>query len=193
MLKINKGEPWIMWPDAMVSSFIDFPANKIMDFNGDFEILMDFELVEEVKQKGSLFTRLPIYCGFDVESWGAMFILTDENNKMSYLQFDYVWEVNKPYQFQIKKTSNVIEFILNDEVMITHEMSCKLGSNDESHFIFGCGNHPSNDFNLNYIGYNIHYFKITKDGDTICEHDFKEFIHNKAVDITGNCNFIHKN
>ena len=26
----------------------------------------------------------------------------------------------------------------------------------------------------------------------ITNHDFKEFIHDKSVDKTGNCNFIHK-
>jgi hypothetical protein len=192
MLKINKGEPWIMWPDSMVKSFIEFPANRIMDYNGDFEISMEFELNEEVKQKGSLFTKLPTYCGFDIESWGGMFILTDENNKMNYLQFDYVWEPNKQYNLRIVKTSNVIELIINHEVLIRHEMSCKLGSDSNSHIIFGCGNYPLNNFNLNYVGYTIHNLKITKDDNTICEHDFKKFIHNKAVDITGNCNFIHK-
>jgi hypothetical protein len=34
--------------------------------------------------------------------------------------------------------------------------------------------------------------EIFKDGDLICQHDFKEFVFGKYVDVTGNCNFIHK-
>ena len=44
MLKINKGGPWIMWPNSLVENFIEFPANKIFDFDGDYSFLLEFEL-----------------------------------------------------------------------------------------------------------------------------------------------------
>jgi hypothetical protein len=192
MLKINKGEPWLMWPDSMVSSFIDFPANRILDYDGNFELKMLFELEEEVTTKSSIITKLPTYMGFDIEAWGGMFILTDEHGEMTYLQFNYKWEPKVHYEFQIKKTDNVIELTINGEVLISYEMNCKLGSDNNSHIIFGCGNYPKNNFNLNYVGYNLYNLTIIKENEIICEHDFKKFIHDKAYDISDNCNFIHK-
>jgi hypothetical protein len=50
MLKIESGKPWIMWPDIMANNFIDNPANKVFDSEGDFKFRIIFELEEPVKE-----------------------------------------------------------------------------------------------------------------------------------------------
>ncbi len=51
MLKITKGNPWVMWPDSLVENFITDPANKILDYNGNFDFKLIFELPNLVNIK----------------------------------------------------------------------------------------------------------------------------------------------
>ena len=46
MLRIEKGNPWAMWPDNLVDNFIDNPANKIFDYEGNFMFHLVFELID---------------------------------------------------------------------------------------------------------------------------------------------------
>ena len=78
MLRIEEGEPWVMWPDNLVANFIDYPANKIFDYNGEFEFKLVFELVAPVKRKSTLFSKLPSYFGIDIEEYGLLLIVTED-------------------------------------------------------------------------------------------------------------------
>ena len=191
MLKIEEGKPWVMWPDILVANFIDYPANKILDYDGDFTFKLKFELTKPVKKKSTLFSKLPSYFGIDLEEYGLLLIVTDESKHTDYLFADNIWNVGEIYCLTIRKISNTISILLNHRVVINYKLKHKLASDDISHIIFGAGNFPKNGFNLNYSELNLHYLSITKDDTVIAEHNFNQFIHNKSFDETGNCNFIH--
>ena len=85
------------------------------------------------------------------------------------------------------------ELFLNGEVILNVDLSEReLGLDNSPHIIFGAGNFPKNKTNTNYTEFEFHKFKLITDGKLISEHTFEEFIHNKSVDISGNCNFLHK-
>ena len=85
------------------------------------------------------------------------------------------------------------ELFLNGEVILNVDLSEReLGLDHSPHIIFGAGNFPKNKTNTNYTEFEFHKFKLITDGRLISEHTFEEFIHNKSVDISGNCNFLHK-
>lgn len=191
MLKIEKGKPWVMWPNLLVANFIDEPANKIFDHNGDFEVILNFKLPSDIKSKSTLFSKLPSYFGIDIEENGLLLILTEETNITEYKKCEYTWEINKEYELKINKTNNFIDVYVNDLKYITYVIKTSLAKDDLSHIIFGAGNFPKNGFNLNYLSLELNYLMIKKDGLTICEHLFDTFVHNKSYDKTGNCNFIH--
>lgn len=192
MLKIIKGNPWVMWPDSLVENFIDEPANKILDYEGNFDFILTFELPELVTEKSTLFSKLPSYFGVDIEVNGLTIILNEKERTAKYVFVDFTWKTNEKYILEIIKRVNIITLKINGDILLNYEIETELSSDGISHIIFGAGNFPKNDFNLNYINVMLHKFEINKEGVTISKHNFETFIHNKSFDETGNCNFIHK-
>lgn len=193
MLKINKGEPWVMWPDNIVSNFIENPANKIFDYNGDFTFNLKFELNEPINEKKTLIAKLPTYFGVDIVPNGCILIYTYQSGiETFYLFKDYKWEQNIIYNLVIKKNDNMLKITINNEEFFHLELMNRLGYDDNSHIIFGAGNFPKNGFNLNYLSLILHYLVIIKDAEVISEHNFETFIHEKSFDLSNNCNFIYK-
>ena len=62
----------------------------------------------------------------------------------------------------------------------------------DPHIIFGAGNFPKNGYNLNYTDIELYEFKVTQEDKLLCHHTFEEYIYDKSVDLTGDCNFINK-
>jgi hypothetical protein len=191
MLRIEEGKPWVMWPNLLVANFIDDPANKVFDYDGDYEFLLSFKLPKEIKNKSTLFSKLPSYFGVDLYKDGLTLIITDITNKSTYTPIQYNWEIDKKYDLKIIKSGDTLELFLNDISCLVINLENQLAKDDLSHIIFAAGNFPKNGFNLNYLALEIEYLSIKKDGDLIAEHLFDTFIHNKSYDKTGNCNFIH--
>ena len=98
MLKINKGEPWVMWPNNLVSNYIDVLGNKIFDEKKNYTFKMIFELTEPVDEKQTLFAKLPSYFGIDLSPEGCLLIYKFEDSIETYYLFEkFVWELNKKY------------------------------------------------------------------------------------------------
>jgi hypothetical protein len=192
MLKIKEGEPWVMWPNNLVDNFLEFPSNRIFDYNCDFEFNLVFELTEDITQKSTLFAKLPSYLGIDLESNGILFILSEVGSETRYITHENKWEINKKYDLTIKREGKTITIDLDGVNIITTEVITSIPNDSNSHIVFGAGNFPQNGFNLNYISVILYYLSIKKEGETISEHLFDKFIHNKSFDNTNNCNFIYK-
>ena len=192
MLKIEEGKPWVMWPNNLVDNFIDFPANKVFDQEKDFDFTIKFQLREVVTKKSTLFSKLPSYTGIDIEPYGLLLILSLSEKDTEYIFMDYTWSVDVEYTLSFKKTNNVINVEINGQNLLSREISTSIKGDDQSHIIFGAGNFPKNGFNLNYFGYDLIELVVSVEGEVISKHIFNEFIHNKSLDITGNCNFIYK-
>lgn len=191
MLKIEEGKPWVMWPNLLVANFIDDPANKVFDYDGDFEFMLSFGLPKEIKTKATLFSKLPAYLGVDLYEGGLTFIITDAMNNATYKSVPYKWDIDVKYDLKIVKSGDRIDLYLNNVNQLTHTLITPLAKDDFSHIIFAAGNFPKNGFNLNYLALEMEYLSIKKDGRLIAEHLFNTLIHNKSYDETGNCNFIH--
>lgn len=193
MLKINKGEPWVMWPNNLVSNYIDVLGNKIFDEKKNYTFKMIFELTEPVDEKQTLFAKLPSYFGIDLSPEGCLLIYKFEDSIETYYLFEkFVWELNKKYELIIQKNESELTITINGESIFEIDLMYDLSANDNSHIIFGSGNFPSNGYNLNYCTYNFHYLSMTINDKLISEHNFQTLIHDKWVDESNNCNFIHK-
>lgn len=190
MLKIEKGNPWIMWPNLLSDRFIENPANKIFDHEGNFKFRMVFELFDDITEKSTLFAKLPSYLGIDLEHFGILLIITEKETE--YITYNFQWEIGKKYELVIKKIDGVFSVVIDEVPIIVKFIKSGLASDENSHIIFGAGNFPKNGFNLNYSNYIMHELEIFRDGEIIAKHLFEEFIYNKSYDLTGNCNFIHK-
>lgn len=193
MLKIDKGQPWVMWPDNLVSNFIEHPANKIFDYEGNFNFTLKFELDEVIKERKTVISKLPTYFGVDIVPDGCRFIYRyKEATETFYLFEECTWDVGVVYTLVIKKIGKKLTVKINDRIFFDFELVYPLGSDDNSHIIFGAGNFPKNGFNLNYLAFTLHYLSITRDDKLISEHKFETFIYDKSFDSSENCNFLHK-
>lgn len=181
-----------MWPDFLVDNFIDYPSNRIFDYEGDFNFLLEFRLSNEVTDKMTLFAKLPTYFGVDIESHGILLIFNELGEKTKYHTKNYTWYPDTKYKLEIIKRANNITLSINDELLFDIKLKTNLAMDDRPHIIFGSGNFPKNGYNLNYFDGTISYLSIIKDNVLISEHTFDMFIHNKSYDLTNNCNFIHK-
>jgi hypothetical protein len=192
MLKIKEGEPWIMWPNILGQKFIKDPANRIFDYEGNFSFRLVFELDDVIAKKSTLFAKLPSYFGVDLEEYGILLIITDHKGKTEYLTCNFQWDAGKKYELLITKSQEVITLYIDGEALNLYFIEDKLASDENSHIIFGAGNFPKNDFNLNYLGVTLHELEIIREEETISKHAFEEFIHGKSYDLTDNCNFLHQ-
>jgi hypothetical protein len=192
MLKIEKGKPLVMWPNLLVSNFIDWPANRILDYDGDFTLTITFQLIEPVIEKSTLLSKLPSYFGIDLHEKEILLIVTEIDGNTEYVSHPFEWEINFDYELSVTKKDEHLMIIINGETIITHLIKTKLAKDDISHIVFGAGNFPKNKVNLNYMSCNVKELKIIKDKQLLAHHLFETQIHNKWYDETGNCNFIHQ-
>lgn len=192
MLHITKGNPWIFWPSNICDTFPENPANKYLTGNSDFKIEFELLLLDESDKQKTLFCLLPHFTGLDIYKDKIVFILSLENG-VKYIELPKLININEKTSIKlVHKALSSFTLYINDILMVTEDLtSNKFLVEKEPHLIFGAGNFPKNGYNLNYTEYNLIDFKVYTD-ELICHHTFDEFIMDKSVDKTDNCNFIHK-
>lgn len=194
MLGIKEGKPWVFWPSHICDTFPEKPANKVMTGDQEFEVYVDLKLNKTEKVIGTLFTLLPHYTAMDIYEGRLLFTMMDEDRKTTY------WDLPQPIyddlrlriQWKHIPNSNFTVFINSRKV---HEVDLKekaFATEDDPHIIFGAGNFPKNGYNLNYTDIDLYEFKVMQNNEVLCHHKFEEFIFDKSVDLTGDCNFMNK-
>jgi|TARA_B110000908_G_scaffold37618_1_gene45202 hypothetical protein len=193
MLKINKGEPWIFWPNSICETFPENAGNKILSNKLNYTMEIDFTLTDESDLDKTLFALVPRYTGFNINNDGISFTITFQDD----VEYYSLPHIITPHELTKLKLNHIykdkIELQLNDEIILSVDLSKReMGLDDSPHIIFGAGNFPKNITNTNYTEFEFHKFKLTSNEEIVSDHTFNEFIHNKSVDISGNCNFLHK-
>ena len=192
MLKIDEGFPWVMWPNNLVDNFVIDPANRIFDYDGNYQFYITFSFDNDITKKSTLFSKLPSYLGIDLDENGFTFIYTYQDGTTEYETVSNKWETKRIYSFCVSKKDEILSIHLDGLLLFSIKLKQKLALNDNSHIIFGAGNFPKNNFNLNYFSVILYRVTIMKEGNEIAHHNFDKFIHNKSFDNTNNCNFIYK-
>ena len=191
MLSINKGEPWIFWPSSICDTLPTNPSNKLLTGNQYFKIKLTGEVLEPSDEVQTLFCILPEYTGLNLHKDKLTFTLT-YNTGAKYYELPLL--IKDKFEIVIEHIPYSSFNIFINEHKETYKLSKNesFGFSQNPHIIFGAGNFPENGFNLNYTKLNLNTFILENEKEIITNHDFKEFIHDKSVDKTGNCNFIHK-
>ena len=193
MLSINKGEPWLFWPSSICDTFPENPSNLILSGDKDFQFNIDFILKDTSMDQKTVFALVPKYTGLDLYKNETVITITYED-KARYYRLPKIIDINVPtsVKFQHKVKQHLKVFINNEEEVSESLKDKTFGLSGFPHIIFGAGNFPKNDFNLNYTELDLLRFSIFEDDNIITDHFFEEKIFDKYVDITGNLNFIHK-
>jgi len=192
MLEIRKGNPWIFWPSSICDSLPEKPADKFLNGKHSYKIDLSFTLLDDTPIKRTLFCILPKYTGLDIDNECLTLLVGKQNQTETHIL--------PPVIYPHKKTNIIFEYTYSEKLSLTingilvKEISLTepLGYDEYPHIIFGAGNFPKNGFNLNYTDVNLHEFKFYVSDELVSHHDFEEFIFDKSVDKTDNCNFIHK-
>jgi|TARA_R110000803_G_scaffold208369_1_gene276980 hypothetical protein len=193
MLKISRGNPWLFWPSSICETFPENPSNLLLTGDKEFSFTIDFTMQEDSIDHKTIFALLPNYSGLDVYEDKAIFTVTYEDEVIYYDIGDSI----KPFErttltFQHLPKVKLTVFINNKVVVEQDLLSKTLGSSEAPHIVFGAGNFPKNDFNLNYLNLDLHNFNIKHKDKIITNHNFKQQVFDKFVDTTDNLNFIHK-
>lgn len=193
MLKINKGEPWVFWPSNICDTFPEKPANLLLSGEYDFEFELNFILRDNSQDQKTIFTIVPHYTGLDLYKDQTVFTVTFAD-KARYYRLPTIMPTDKPINIRIEhKVKQYFKIFIDKEEVVSESLEDKvLGKCPYPHIIFGAGNFPKNNFNLNYTDIDLLRFSLFQNGDLLADHFFEEIIFDKYVDITGNLNFIHK-
>ena len=191
MLKISKGKPWIFWPSSICDTFPTNPSNKLLTGDSYFKVEIEGKILEQSDDPQTLFCILPEYTGLNIHDGKLNFTLT-YNTGAEYYNLPFTIKDNFKIVIEHIPYSSFTIFINEYKETYKLSKSKSFGLSQNPHIIFGAGNFPKNGFNLNYTNFNLNSFKIKDENGLTTNHDFKEFIHDKSVDKTGNCNFIHK-
>ena len=195
MLHIHKGNPWLFWPDNICNTFPENPANKILTGDNEFELFVDLKINKVTNEIGTLFTLLPHYTAVDIYEGRLLFTMMDINRKSEY--WDLLTDIYDGVRLEIKwihLPNNRFDIFINNNISHTVDLtSIGFAVENNPHIIFGAGGFPKSNHNLNYTDIELYEFKIV-DGNSniLSHHKFKNFIYDKSVDITGNCNFINR-
>lgn len=193
MLSIKKGHPWIFWPSSICDTLPVNPGNKLLSGDKYFKLTLEYILRDNSDDQKTLFTIVPRFTGLDLYKNKSVLTITCED-KADYIDLDYIAIENERTKLVIEHSPEVFFNLFINNSLI-HSLDLKgrsYGKSDSPHLILGAGNFPKNDFNLNYLDVDFLEFKLEDETQVVSHHLFKEFIFDKSVDLTGNCNFIHK-
>lgn len=213
---INESEPWLLWPDKVSYGINKGEIGKTFEGYTDFTLAMNIKVLTKSETKRTLFAKLPNYCGIDLESNNKLLLILKllKNNEETYQYIISDDSLNDCYNiliFRYLKDKNIVDVSINDNIVIQYKLDNdeQLTIGNEPHIIFGSGNFPHNNFNLNYCSYDINFLLISKsyklyneilniknnimlDDSIIGLYDFNKHTDFKVYDLSENCNFLHK-
>ena len=194
MLSIKTSNPWVFWPSHICDTFPESPANKILTGDQPFEIYVDMVLKNTEGVIGTLFTLLPHYTAMDIYEGRVLFTMMDEDRKTEYwgLPFPIYDDVRMRVKWIHDPNKTFTVFINERQVHEVDLTEKSFACENDPHIIFGAGNFPKNGYNLNYTDIELYEFKVIQNNELLCHHTFEDFIFDKSVDITDNCNFMNK-
>lgn len=194
MLSIKEGNPWVFWPSHICDTFPENPANKLLSGDKPFEVYVDMVLKKTEGVIGTLFTLLPHYTAMDIYEGRVLFTMMNEDRETTY--WDLPFPIYDDVRMRIKwkhEPNKSFDVFINERPVHQVDLTEKsFACEDDPHIIIGAGNFPKNGYNLNYTDIELYEFKVIQNEELLCHHTFEEYIFDKSVDITGNCNFINK-
>lgn len=213
---INYGEPWLMWPDKVSYEINTGKISETFEGQTDFTLAMNLKILTLTNQRRTIFAKLPNYCGIDIDHDNRMILILKTQKEgvedHLYLSSD-IQDLNdrQMLTYRYNKSMGLVDVLLDNRVIIWHKLESneQLTSGFEPHIIFGSGNFPHNNFNMNFCSYDLDFMLISKsyieyetlisiknggqyDESVVGLYDFTQHTDYKVNDLTNNCNFLHK-
>lgn len=213
---IERNEPWILWPDNVSYGINKGNIGQTFEGENSFSLVMKLKLLSNDTVKRTIFAKVPNYCGIDIEPNNKPLLILRINREGEEIS-EYLTSqtpINEDFNyliFRYNRDEKLIEVLLNELVIISYILKENETLTKESnpHIIFGAGNFPINNFNMNLCSYDLDFLMISKSYLTFEEiidikenktikneiiglYDFEKHTDFKVFDLTNNCNFLHK-
>jgi len=193
MTNIKTNETWVLWPSKICPSFFNLPANQIISGNHDFSFELEFKINKINGERGTILSINPNYFAFHYYSDVLSAIhMSTEGKKRHNIHEDLfnIIKVGKKHKLKVENVYFTEFNVYIDDVKVLSTSNFNV-TNDPQIF-FGSETFPWKEPDLNSCDMDLYSFKLYHENELVCEHDFNNIIHNKFVDLTNNCNFIHK-
>ena len=190
MLSIRNKEPWCFWPTRVCKEFYKLPGNAVLSGKYNFEFELDFTIRKVYEDKATIFAILPIYTALNYYNEHMSNVDVQTEDGMKWNDIKNIVKLNKRHKVNVTNIANGTITIKLDGTTVFEAEG--FTNNDDPQMILGGGNFLYNDNNHNHCDLDLHEFKLSNDGELIAHHTFEDYIHDKTVDLTGNCNFIFK-
>jgi hypothetical protein len=213
---IERNKPWILWPDNVSYGINKGNIGQTFEGENNFSLVMKLKLLSKDTVKRTIFAKVPNYCGIDIEPNNKPLLILRINREGEEIS-EYLTSqisINEDFNyiiFRYNRDEKLIEVLLNELVIISYTLKENETLTKESnpHIIFGAGNFPINNFNMNLCSYDLDFLMISKSYLTFEEiidikenktikseiiglYDFEKLTDFKVFDLTNNCNFLHK-
>jgi len=199
MFNIPKDDVWVFWPTTICNTFPEDAGNMYLNGKQHFKLELDFELTDETDDYKAIFNILPAYSMLKLLRDRMIFVASfnddtkEDHNLPLLVQLNH--RVFLTYEFEPDKYIKL--FIRNnttgDEINFHINMKGREFKYEDEPFIVLAGdNIPERSDKEHFTGVAFYEFKLFHRERLLSHHTFDEFIHEKSVDKTGNCNFIHK-
>tara|TARA_B110000483_G_C18165082_1_gene530919 strand:- start:137 stop:724 length:588 start_codon:yes stop_codon:yes gene_type:complete len=193
MINISRRFPWMLWPDSICPSFSKDPILQKVQGDKYWKIEVDFE-----NTTNNFSSMKDVFCF--VPKCTSLSIL--ENKLVVGLGYDDMNDrVETNYDIPPGKIFNITyEHFPKDKLLISiynnkeFEFNLKdkpLAVADNPVIFLGVNTHITQKESED-IDIIVHNFKIYDINGIACHHNFKNIIHGKSVDITGNLNFLYQ-
>lgn len=190
MLSIRNKEPWVFWPTRVCPSFFSLSGNQLLTGRYNFKLEIDFTLIKTYEEKATIFSILPIYTAFNYYNEHMSNIDIHTEDGMRWSEIKDIVSIGKRHKIVLEnKNKSILSFSIDDILIIEVK---NFSYTDDPQLLLGAGNFPWHTENHHYCDLDLHEFKLYHENELISHHIFNEFIYEKSVDISGNCNFIHK-
>jgi hypothetical protein len=196
MTNIKTSDTWVLWPTKICPSFYDLAANQII--SGKYNFILEFEFrINNVSQntgeRGTILSINPNYfvLHYYNEYLSAIHMTTNGGETHNIHQdLPYTIKIGQTHKLKIENIefSDFFVYIDNKKVFSTNNFV----ETKDAQIFLGSETFPWSSNDLNSCDMDLFDFKLYHNNELVCHHDFNNIIHNKFVDLTNNCNFIHK-
>lgn len=193
MTSIKTFDTLVLWPTSICASFYDLPANQVVSGNYNFTLEFDFQINAISGERGSIISINPNY--FTLHYYNeriSAFHLSTDNKPYHNIHQDLINVIKLGQRCKIRlvnvENTEIIIYINDKQVTKINQFS----ETKDPQIFLGSETFPNGAKNINSCDMDLYEFKLHHNNELICHHDFNNIIHDKFVDLTNNCNFIHK-
>lgn len=196
MTNIKTNEILAFWPSSICPSFFNTSGNSVISGNSNFVFELEFKInsvSENTGERGTILSINPNYfvLHYYNENLSAIHMATNGNETHNIHQdIPNLIKLNKPYKLKvINVDSSEFKVYIDDVIVLSTN---NFNTTKDPQILIGSETFSSDTPEVNSCDIDLYDFSLYHNDVLIAKHDFNKIIHNKFVDLTNNCNFIHK-